>query len=94
LSKLQILPSKAARSFDDFETLFDALLDASHGGGNEGGGGGTPLPETAFACVISTEPLVEKIKNDRLHIILCIYFTLRNSTKNCLVPLFKKIKGT
>jgi len=62
LSKLQILPSKAARSFDDFDTLFDAPLDASYGGGNEGGGGGrTPLPGTAFACVISTEPLVEKI---------------------------------
>jgi len=60
LSKLQILPSKAARSFDDFDTLFDAPPDASHGGGNEGGGG-TPLPGTAFACVISTEPLVEKI---------------------------------
>jgi len=58
LSKLQILPSKAARSFDDFDTLFDAPPDASCGGGNEGGGGGDgiPLPGTALVCVTSTEP--------------------------------------
>jgi len=52
---LQILPSKAARLFDDFGTLFDTPLDASDGGGNEGGGG-TPLPGTASPCGISTEP--------------------------------------
>jgi len=58
LSKEQILPSRAARSFDDFNTLLDTPLDASDGGGNEGGGG-TPLPGTRSPCGISTEPLVK-----------------------------------
>lgn len=64
LSKLQILPSRAARSLDDFGTLFVALLpDASGGGDNKGGGGGgAPLPGTAFPCGMSTEPFTEKLK--------------------------------
>lgn len=69
LSKLQILPSRAARSLDDFGALFVALPpDASDaaGGGNEGGGGGGGgafLPGTvALPCGISTEPFADKLR--------------------------------